>query len=371
MAQHVQPGDDATAIGDQVFRALRRAVVFALAAIVLLRFLHTALAAVMVGAVVVIMAMALNVPVTWLARRMPRAVATLLVELLVLGAIVGLAWLVVPEVVAQAKEVGSQLPDHLDRLRSYVDDLAKDYPIVERISSGLGDSASPDAGQLVARVGTLAVSAGTGLLLVIVVVSLVTYAVIDPRPLLQGYLKLFPSRMQDDASLAFARASQMVVAWLWSNVIVGGVEGVAAFIVLHLLGVPGATLWAVLTFFAELVPKLGPYIMAAPPALVAFADSPTKGLAVVVFYVILVNFTGHVIDPPVRGKVMHLHPVVLLFAVVVFGVGLGFMGALLATPLTGIGAAYVEVFYLAHRHDDDSHISALVERMLERDSTPV
>lgn len=354
---------------DALYIALKRAIVFALAIFVVVTFLHAMLAMLLFGAVAVILAMAVNVPVTWLAdHRVPRAIGTLLVELLTIGAFVGVGFYIAPTLAEQVASVTENAPEYIERLGEYVDDIADDYPIVSQAIDRAQAETAQSSGDVVARIGSITLGIGTALVLLIALFGLVTYAVIDPLPLLRGYLKLFPPRLQDSATHAFTRSSEMVTAWLWSNVIVGGFEAVVVFVVLHLLDVPGATLWAVLTFFAELIPKLGPYIAALPPILVALAQSPGLALAILVFYSILNNFTANVIDPPVRGRVMQIHPVVLLFAVLAFAATFGFFGALIATPLTGIAAAFVEAFYLNRRDDDEGRLDRYVEMMLVRDS---
>ena len=364
-------GNDAEqrATSDALYGALRRAIVFALAIFVAVTFLHAMLAMLLFGAVAVILAMAVNVPVTWLAdHHVPRAIGTLLVEFLTIGAFVAVGFYIAPTLADQVASVTENAPEYIERLGDYVDDIAEDYPIVSETIDRAQAETAQNSGDVVARIGSITLGIGTAIVLLIALFSLVTYAVIDPRPLLRGYLKLFPARLQDNATHAFTRSSEMVTAWLWSNVIVGGFEAVVVFIVLQLLGVPGATVWAVLAFFAELIPKLGPYIAALPPILVALAQSPGLALAVLVFYSILNNFTSNVIDPPVRGRAMHIHPVVLLFAVLAFAATFGFFGALIATPLTGIAAAYVEAFYLNRREDDEGRLDRYVEMMLVRDS---
>ncbi len=198
-----------------------------------------------------------------------------------------------------------------------------------------------------------------------VLLSAVAYLLIDPRTLLRGLLQLFPLRRREAATRAFVRASRAVGGWLRANAIEGAIEAAAAAIALSLLGVPGALVWAGLTFFAELVPKLGPYLMAIPPILVALAVDPLDALWVALFYIALNTVVANVIDPPLRGAQMRLHPVVLLFATLAFAAAFGLPGALIATPLMSFIAAFYAEFFLARRPADPD-LDARVERMLTK-----
>ncbi len=174
-----------------------------------------------------------------------------------------------------------------------------------------------------------------------------------------------PPARRDAAERAFIKSSQAITGWLWSNVIIGALEAPAAAIALSLLGVPGALVWAALTFFAALVPLLGPYLMAIPPILVALAVDPMKALWVTIFYLVLVQVTGNVVAPLVRSSRMKLHPVSQLFVVLAMGSVFGVLGALIATPVTGIFKAFYEEFFLS-RQPPDTRMEQRVENMMQR-----
>jgi len=140
--------------------------------------------------------------------------------------------------------------------------------------------------------------------------------------------------------------------------------------VLSLLGVPGALVWAALTFVAALVPLLGPYLMTIPPVLVALAVNPVLALWTAIFYIVLLQLMGNFVAPLVRSSQMKLHPVSLLFSVLAMGSVFGLLGALIATPVAGIVKAFYEEFSLA-RQPPDEELDQRVENMLKRRTAPV
>ncbi len=131
----------------------------------------------------------------------------------------------------------------------------------------------------------------------------------NPKPLLEMYLSCFPDVKKEKASQAFAYASRMTIGWMWSNVVAGAFRSVIVWFFLYFMNIPGVVGVAGVTFFAELIPKLGFYIMAVPPILVAFAISPTTALWVVLFYIILDEIIGDFVIPRIRSKTMKIHPV--------------------------------------------------------------
>ncbi len=352
-----------------IFRALARALGLASALVVALWFLNAILGVLLIFAFIAILAIALNPAVTWLEeRRVPRAAGTLLI---LAGIAVGtglLGWLIVPRLVQQLADLAAALPGYATALTDRIASALADYPAAQRRLHLDADAVGrllPTLSGFLTRVGRYTLSAIGALVLGVVLLSAVAYLLIDPRPLLRGMLQLFPLGRREAAARAFARGSRAVGGWLRANVIEGALEAVAAAIALSLLDVPGALVWAGLTFFAELVPKLGPYLMAIPPILVALAVDPLDALWVALFYLALNTIVANVIDPPLRGAQMRLHPVVLLFATLAFAAAFGLPGALIATPLMSFIAAFYAEFFLARRPADPD-LDARVERMLTK-----
>ena len=113
------------------------------------------------------------------------------------------------------------------------------------------------------------------------------------------------------------------------------------------MGIPGVWVWAGLTVFAELIPKLGFYLMAIPPTLMALSIHPITAVWVLVFYIAFDEISGDFLLPKIRASAMNLHPVSTLFVMLAMASAFGVLGALIATPLTAFIKAYYETFILA------------------------
>ena len=352
---------------NELYYTLRRAILFAAGLYALFIFLDAVAILVLFFLLAVILAIALNPPVTWLERHgIRRAVGVLIVVVAIAILIALLAWLVVPRLLAQSAVLVANVPAYVSSLVNRISSLLEDYPQVRErldISVRAAQRALPSAWGILARIGRYSLSALTLLIFGIVLLSTVIYMLANPRPLLKGYIDALPLQLRDKAANAFARSSRMVFGWVTSNVIIGAIEGVLATIFLTIIGVPGALVWGVLTFFAELVPRLGLYIMMIPPAIIAFAINPLAALWVVLFYLVMSELVGSFVAPLVRGSQMNLHPVSVIFAVLVMASVFGFLGAIIATPVVGIVKAYYEELYLS-RQPKDNAIESRTERML-------
>jgi len=107
--------------------------------------------------------------------------------------------------------------------------------------------------------------------------------------------------------------------------------------------------------------------MAIPPAIVAFAADHVDALWVPGWYALMNGLAGDFLAPLVRSKAMELHPVSQLFAVLAMASAFGFLGALLATPVAGIGKAFYEEFYLARQPVDEEMREGRIEDLLDQE----
>lgn len=352
---------------NELYRILARVLYLATGLYLLLKVLDIVTGIILLFTVAGILAIALNPPVTWLeSKHVPRVVGTLLVLVIIFALIAVLAWLVLPRLTEQVTSLVASIPDYVASLTNRISKLAGDYPsIQERLQLG-GETVLkqlPSAWTVLLRIGRYSLSALSLVVSSLLLILIMSYMLVKPRPLLKGYLDAMPSHLREPAEKAFAKSSEMVAGWVSANVIVGSIEAVTAGIVLTLLGVPGALLWAVLAFFSELIPQVGGYIMMIPPILVALAVDPWMALWVFIFYQIMQAVMANVVAPIARSSKMKIHPVSLLFAVLAMAALFGFLGAIIATPIAGFVKAYYEEFYLA-RQPKGTKQDKVVESML-------
>ncbi|HLJ57557.1 MAG TPA: AI-2E family transporter, partial [Chthonomonadaceae bacterium] len=83
-----------------------------------------------------------------------------------------------------------------------------------------------------------------------------------------------------------------------------------------------------------------------PPLLVMLANDPLKALWVVLLFIAIQQIEGNILVPRIMSTAMELHPVPVLFTVVVMGTLTGPIGLLLAIPLLAIIKIIYEETYL-------------------------
>ncbi len=111
---------------------------------------------------------------------------------------------------------------------------------------------------------------------------------------------------------------------------------------------PGADAYALLfggwVALAEVLPYLGPWIGAIPPAIYALVVHPFSVVWVVLLFLAIHQIEGHIVVPKVMGSVLRLHPLLVIFGLLAGANVDGLIGALIALPLLAVGRATWEFF---------------------------
>jgi putative permease len=343
-----------------VYRELRGAVLLAAGLFLLYRMAGPVTAILLLFLIVFIVSAALNPVAAWLADRgVPRMLSAVGLVLLLCGVVTGAVWLVVPTLL---EEVGrfvtdfdlgqAQLAGHYRQLLGRFPQIAEQLPA----PGELMEHVIPTLGTLLGNLGRYTVGIFTGIFSLVVLLILVIYAVGQPEPLVAGFLAAVPESHRDRADAALRRVMEKLKHWAVGSITVGLIVGTIAGVGLHLLGVPHALLFAVIAFMGEFLPVIGPILAALPPVLLALTIDPWLALWVVIFFVVLQQVESNILTPWILGGHLEIHPVSLIFALLVMHALFGFVGALLAAPVAAIVKICWEEFYLQPTETDPETI---------------
>jgi predicted PurR-regulated permease PerM len=285
--------------------------------------------------------LALDWFVEWLvAYRVPRWVATLII-LLIFSLFIGLVILVlIPQMVTQFEQFIAALPAFWLQLVDRWDVFLTRFPAFRQVFNleNFLPSLLQGAGtwaQTARTVFTTAIGAFAATLLIIVIT---VYTLINPWPLLYGMRGLFPETWWPTINrLAHAIALRLrgwVVGIFVLSVTVGTLDYIALRIINALTPqeIPFILFFAILGGMLEIVPVIGPFIAALLPAMVAFSINPLLGVLVLLAFFIIQQLENHLLTPLIMHRAVHMHPVSLIFALVVMSTMFGIFGAVIAVP---------------------------------------
>lgn len=330
--------------GDHLFLKLF-AVPIGLAAVY---FLYLVSSGLLLLFLAIFIAIGLNGPVARLERRgMKRHTAAVIVLLVFFAVIAGVCWLVLPRVAEQLVSLITGFPDLVTQASRTLSQSLANYPDLQRAVQLNGEtlgSFAPDAVRFLVGIGGASLELLGIIAALIIFFASIIYLTLDPKPLLVRYFSLYSDRLRPRAMRSFVRFSDMVGGWMRANLIVGTIQAILVGTFLTVMGIPGALVWATLAFFSDFVPRLGGYIMAAPPVLIALSISPGMAFTVAIFYLVTQEALGALVTPQVSGAQMNIHPFLIIVSLVVLALAFGLMGALVATPVAAFVVSHMDGF---------------------------
>lgn len=134
-----------------------------------------------------------------------------------------------------------------------------------------------------------------------------------------------------------------VIKYLVIKTYVSVITGVAAWLVVTIVGVDYALLWGVVAFLLNFVPTIGSIVAALPPVALALVDLGWEdSLIVAVAYVVINTVVGNVIEPRWMGRRLGLSTLVVFLSLIFWGWVWGPVGMLLSVPLTMVVKIWFE-----------------------------
>lgn len=247
--------------------------------------------------------------------------------------------------------------------------IIEQYPFlkfIESIDFDVPSLINTLSGQLAAAAGQFGVSVlpvlggvADTVLSALIMIFLSIYLLVNPQMHQEGLIKLFPLSYRSRAREIFTRLDETLRGWLRATVISMGLVGVATGAGLGLLGIQQAAALGVLAGLLSFIPNFGTVIALIPTITVAIVQIPDSwGWAFVVIYG--VSFVqSQILTPLLVQNSIRLPPVLVLLGQIVAGAFFGFLGLLLAVPLTAIVMVLVQEVYIKDMLGDNSETSAV------------
>jgi predicted PurR-regulated permease PerM len=240
-------------------------------------------------------------------------------------------------------QVADAIPRSLDRLRADASGLPWVQALIDELRTidvvALSRGLAPQA------FGLLSTFAG-GAISVVVVLAGAVHMANDAETYRTGILHLTPSAQQSDVDAFMNDARAKLERWMLGQLALMVTIGIFVGIALTVIGVPSAPALGLLAGLVEFIPFFGPLVAGTAATLVALAVAPELALWTILAFVVIQQVENQLLAPLILKKAAALPTAVTIFSVISFGVLFGFLGAILAAPLSVVVAVAVQVFYL-------------------------
>jgi predicted PurR-regulated permease PerM len=289
-------------------------------------------------------------------RRVPRWVSSLGVVLVLIGAVAAMLIFVIPPAVRQFDSMisglGGLARDFSDFLQSGVifDSLERLGIVVDR--AALADQISPRVEGVLSALlgGVLDVVTGFSALVlhiinIIIIPFLVFYLLLDYHRLGGKLLGFVPGGQRARVEYRLAWIDRLLGRYLRGAILVALIQGTLSTVVLWFIGVRYPLVLGIMTALLNFIPYVGlltTMVVASIVALLSGDPVLARVAGVVILYLSQKLLEATVLGPGIIGAQVGLHPVLLILCLLIFGYFLGFIGLLIAVPVTALLVAAMD-----------------------------
>ncbi|HRA47567.1 MAG TPA: AI-2E family transporter [Thermomicrobiales bacterium] len=288
------------------------------------------------------------------------AMITLLITLLVIN--------FGPTLIDQGREFNDEIPKMADDVEHWIEENQQarldklgidDSYINERLQeAGAQLAATLSEAALPLLFGTVSIAIE---FLIYLVASF--YFIVYGDRFLGSFRSVLRTRYHSEFDRIIFEINRTLGAYLRGQAILVVIMTTASFTMLTILGVKYALIIAIATGFLELIPLIGPWLAAIVAVLVSvFQDSTpfgwshfTLALVIGLLYFALRQLEDAFVIPNVIGRFVHLHPLLVIFCVVVGTAMGGILGLILAVPIAAVlkiiaSYLFAKLVTREHRH---------------------
>jgi predicted PurR-regulated permease PerM len=308
--------------------------------------------------------------VNWLDRHLPkqlhawrvaRPLSIVLTYLLVIALVAGIVAFFVPLVADQVNVLIKNWPDLTSRVQDWgsrgwgwykkiIDSLQSISPrwketVETSLQNLAGDVITSVQGGVVATVRTVS-STISFIIGLIVIPFWLFYILHDESQVKAGVLRAIPQQLRADVQCMARLIDDVLSAYIRGQLLLVLFVGSMATIAMLIIGVPFALVLGLIAGMFEVLPFVGPILGAIPAVLVALLSDPGSAIWVAVSFFAIQQVENLILVPRVAGKSVKLHPAMVMVVLVIGNELAGFLGMLMAVPITAVLRDVFKYLYL-------------------------
>jgi hypothetical protein len=295
----------------------------------------------------------------WLERRrIPASLAAVLTVIFGLVVVVAILSLFIGLLKTEIPLIKAQLPSWISNTQAWLGPKLAEFHIdidwgtlktaaSQKISEHISDNADSLMSSTIDTVLMSGSSVIAGFVNSVLILFVMFYLLIDWDQFFTYLKNLVPKRAQETIHHLAMHTNGLLSQYLRGMIIVISIMSIFYSIGLSLIGIKGAVALGVFTAIMIVIPYVGialGFTLAIVSALLQFGPS-SQIIAVLVVYGIGQFLEGFFLTPRLVGERIGLHPVAVLFALLLFGKLFGFFGVLLALPISAVSLVLVQYLW--------------------------
>lgn len=266
----------------------------------------------------------------------PRGIAILLIYVIFFGGMAYLIYRVYPAVIHQLSDLSKQLPQltnmyhdlvyQLYVYTSFLPEVVHDK--MDLLIAGMEGKLENLLGKLVGGFTKI-----YDMIVLITVIPVLVFYFLKDFNKIKGYVKRWiPAKYHQQSSELCHAIDDILGSYIRGQLLVCLFVSLASFIVFQLLHIKYALLLAIIMGLTNIIPYFGPIIGAVPAVLITLTMSAKLVIFVLIAIFAIQLLESNFLSPYIVGKSIDIHPIAIIFALLLGGELGGVIGMIIAVP---------------------------------------
>ena len=296
-----------------------------------------------------------------------RALSIIVTLIFVTSIVAGVVWLIIPPMIEQFSKLGNLMTAYIhktahitsipDTIQQWINENAKEITNIvksEDFTKGIRE-AMPHVFRFIGQGATIIIS---------IIGSMITllymfFILLDYEYLTENWIRIFPKKVRPFWQELMKDVEKALNNYIRGQGLVALSMGILFCIGFTIIDFPMAIGLGILIGIMDMVPYLHTFAL-IPTVFLALLKSIDTGqnfwiilISAVAVFIIVQVIIDMIITPKIMGKAMGLNPAILLLSLSVWGALLGFIGLIVALPLTTLVIAYYKRYVTKEEDEPD------------------
>ena len=297
--------------------------------------------------------------------RIKRLWGIIIIILSIGGIITGLVFLALPSIQKQANDLIVDIPRYVEQIGGDIQNITNDsflestydkgYEWVQSTINDVPNAIKNYTGDVYEGFVNVATTVTNVFVALFTFPFVLFFLLKDGDAFKRFFLRILPPKFRSDADQILHNMDQQVGSYIRGQIIVAICIGILLYIGYLIIGLDFAITLAIIAALTSVVPYIGPIIAILPAIIIAIVDSPFMLFKLAIVWAIVQFSEGNFISPNVMGRTMQIHPLTIIFVLLIGGNLFGIVGIILGIPGYAILKVFVTYLFKKVRQQYDKY----------------
>ncbi|EIJ78981.1 hypothetical protein PB1_15524 [Bacillus methanolicus PB1] len=269
-----------------------------------------------------------------------RGVAIVIIYILFFGGAGFTLYKAIPAIILQLKDLTEHAPEVAEQYRTWIEKIhskthAWPNGFQERIDSSIL-AVEKTLDQILSKTVNSLVKIVNSLLMIAIIPFITFYMLKDYDVMKKAVWYLTPRKWRQQGILFLRDVDKSLGGYIRGQMLVCAIIGSCAALLFWFAGIKYPLLLGIIVGLTNVIPYFGPIIGAVPAVIIAVTMSVKMAVIAIIIVFSLQFLEGNILSPLIVGKSLHMHPLMIIFALLSGGEIGGILGLILAVPVLAV-----------------------------------